>query len=288
MEKLSASSNNSPHRLKSVGYIGQTGRSACEAAHLGGGDPAVSLGETEAANENDDYRYINMDPSGNELGSSHPVEPNSNLAVESIVVETGSEQKGKGKWTTVEQENFLSALQTYGKEWTKVAAAVKTRTRKQTQDHGYRYCLNLQKAMGNKGEDGDSLLYGLATTDTKKTPQKRKSKSPTKSQSTKSQLGQAQQAQLAEATAHLIPHMSSNAATSAAPHRIFSEQMNPAQTMEAESFHPPDGMDMDNTKKRTCETMESIYADCGKEDVLEQAVQSLEHNLAQGPNSGAT
>jgi hypothetical protein len=34
MEQLWASSNNSPRRLKRAGYIGQTDRSACEAAHL--------------------------------------------------------------------------------------------------------------------------------------------------------------------------------------------------------------------------------------------------------------
>jgi hypothetical protein len=216
-------------------------------------------------------------PSGNEPGSSHPAETNSNLAFGSIVIEIG-----KGQWTTVEEENFLSALQMHGKEWKKVAAQVKTRTVAQTRKHADHHFRKLKKAMGNKGGDGDILLNDLAP-DTKKTPQKRKSKS-----STKSQLRQAQQAQLAEAATNLIPHKLINAETLAAPHRIFSKQMNPTQTMEAESFHPRDGMDKDNTKRRTGQTMESVYVDSGKEDVIEQAVQSLEQNLAQGAPSSAT
>jgi len=59
------------------------------------------------------------------------------------VVESGQEHTGR--WTKEEHEAFLSGLQTYGKEWKKVAARVKTRTVVQTRTHAQKYILKLQK-----------------------------------------------------------------------------------------------------------------------------------------------
>lgn len=66
------------------------------------------------------------------------------------VVEPGQEHTGR--WTKEEHEAFLSALQTFGKEWKKVAARVKTRTVVQTRTHAQKYFQKLQKVM--KTSDG--------------------------------------------------------------------------------------------------------------------------------------
>jgi len=61
------------------------------------------------------------------------------------VVESGQEHTGR--WTKEEHEAFLSGLQTYGKEWKKVAARVKTRTVVQTRTHAQKYFQKLQKVL---------------------------------------------------------------------------------------------------------------------------------------------
>jgi SHAQKYF class myb-like DNA-binding protein len=76
------------------------------------------------------------------------------------VVETGQEHTGR--WTKEEHEAFLIALKTYGKEWKKVAAKVKTRTVVQTRTHAQKYFQKLSKANEGK-EDVTHVDMGTAS-----------------------------------------------------------------------------------------------------------------------------
>jgi SHAQKYF class myb-like DNA-binding protein len=73
------------------------------------------------------------------------------------VVDVGQEHTGR--WTKAEHEAFLSALQTYGKEWKKVAAKVKTRTVVQTRTHAQKYFQKLQKAIESTGKDDVTQVH---------------------------------------------------------------------------------------------------------------------------------
>ncbi|KAJ1404626.1 hypothetical protein B484DRAFT_338061, partial [Ochromonadaceae sp. CCMP2298] len=46
---------------------------------------------------------------------------------------------GEGRWTSLEHEVFLQALQKFGKAWKKVAGMVRTRTVVQTKSHAQKY-----------------------------------------------------------------------------------------------------------------------------------------------------
>lgn len=78
------------------------------------------------------------------------------------VVETGQEHTGR--WTKAEHEAFLKALQTYGKEWKKVAAKVKTRTVVQTRTHAQKYFQKLQKTIDSGQESVTHVEMGTETT----------------------------------------------------------------------------------------------------------------------------
>jgi SHAQKYF class myb-like DNA-binding protein len=88
------------------------------------------------------------------------------------VVEAGHEHTGR--WTKEEHEAFLSALQTYGKEWKKVAAKVKTRTVVQTRTHAQKYFQKLQKAVEGGGESVDDIDMGVSLEAKKASSQKKK------------------------------------------------------------------------------------------------------------------
>jgi SHAQKYF class myb-like DNA-binding protein len=89
------------------------------------------------------------------------------------VVETGHEHTGR--WTKEEHESFLSALQTYGKEWKKVAAKVKTRTVVQTRTHAQKYFQKLQKATeGGSSVSVDAVDMGVSLEAKKASSQKKK------------------------------------------------------------------------------------------------------------------
>jgi SHAQKYF class myb-like DNA-binding protein len=77
------------------------------------------------------------------------------------VVETGQEHTGR--WTKEEHEAFLTALRTYGKEWKKVAAKVKTRTVVQTRTHAQKYFQKLQKVVGSGEKDVSNVEMGVAS-----------------------------------------------------------------------------------------------------------------------------
>ena len=55
------------------------------------------------------------------------------------------EIKNKGRWTMKEHEAFLSGLQMFGRQWTKISAIVKTRTPNQTSVHAQNYFKHLSK-----------------------------------------------------------------------------------------------------------------------------------------------
>jgi SHAQKYF class myb-like DNA-binding protein len=50
-----------------------------------------------------------------------------------------------GRWTKEEHDAFLSVLKMHGKDWTKVAAHVSTRTKTQTRTHAQKYFQKLSK-----------------------------------------------------------------------------------------------------------------------------------------------
>ena len=50
-----------------------------------------------------------------------------------------------GRWTKEENETFLSGFKMHGKDWTKVAAHVSTRTVTQTRSHAQKYLQKLSK-----------------------------------------------------------------------------------------------------------------------------------------------
>lgn len=71
----------------------------------------------------------------------------------------GSEQTGR--WTRKEHELFLDALKKYGKEWKKVASAVKTRTVVQTRTHAQKYFQKVHKSgFGSGYSDDDGAFDG--------------------------------------------------------------------------------------------------------------------------------
>ena len=113
------------------------------------------------------------------------------------VVETGQEHTGR--WTREEHAAFLSALKTYGKEWKKVAAKVKTRTVVQTRTHAQKYFQKLHKAMNQNDKSVTSVEMGVAAEAKKVSAQKKKKAKPQRSQSTAS----------THAAAHVMTHLSS-------------------------------------------------------------------------------
>jgi SHAQKYF class myb-like DNA-binding protein len=123
-------------------------------------------------------------------------------------VETG--QESTGRWTKEEHEAFLSALQTYGKEWKKVAAKVKTRTVVQTRTHAQKYFQKLAKVVENGKEHVAQVEMGVAASEARRAASTHKKKQRLNSSATKGQ----QQTSVASA-AHLISNLSSGAESSA-------------------------------------------------------------------------
>jgi SHAQKYF class myb-like DNA-binding protein len=137
-----------------------------------------------------------------------PQQPNSNNAARAArgglvtlsgrVVESGQEHTGR--WTREEHEAFLTALNTYGKEWKKVAAKVKTRTVVQTRTHAQKYFQKLSKSMGGDGSGDGSLNgdaeVGVVAQEVKKASAQKKQRLKARSQSTTS-------------AAHLLTHLPS-------------------------------------------------------------------------------
>jgi len=64
-----------------------------------------------------------------------------------------SRKYNSGKWTKTEHKLFLKALQTHGKQWQNVAAAVKTRTAQQVRDHASRHFPKLTAKSGGELKD---------------------------------------------------------------------------------------------------------------------------------------
>ncbi|KAL3797410.1 hypothetical protein HJC23_010536 [Cyclotella cryptica] len=98
----------------------------------------------------------------NDATSSSPPQPTSIAATPSTtvapqptqgIVPTGQEQTGR--WTRDEQERFIHALETYGKEWKKVAAAVQTRTVVQVRTHAQKFQKRLARMFDKCGGEGE-------------------------------------------------------------------------------------------------------------------------------------
>ncbi len=69
-----------------------------------------------------------------------------------------------GRWTRKEHELFLDALKKYGKEWKKVASAVKTRTVVQTRTHAQKYFQKVHKSgFGGGYSDDDAFDSSTGT-----------------------------------------------------------------------------------------------------------------------------
>ena len=64
------------------------------------------------------------------------------------IVPMGQEQTGR--WTRLEQERFISGLETYGKDWKKIAIAVETRTIVQVRTHAQKFQKKLSKIFDKK------------------------------------------------------------------------------------------------------------------------------------------
>lgn len=123
------------------------------------------------------------------------------------VVETGAEHTGR--WTKDEHESFLAALQTYGKEWKKVAAKVKTRTVVQTRTHAQKYFQKLQKAVEGGGSHLDVIDMGVE-------PETKKASSMKKKKSRPAAAALAQSIIDDESSSNMPHRRSSNATLSAA------------------------------------------------------------------------
>jgi len=61
-----------------------------------------------------------------------------------------------GKWTSEEHSKFLEALRMFGKDWTKIAAYMKSRTVKNIISHGQKFLVRLIKFL-NDNESLDSI-----------------------------------------------------------------------------------------------------------------------------------
>ena len=60
-----------------------------------------------------------------------------------------------GRWSAEEHKAFLTGLRDYGREWKKVANAIKSRTSAQIRSHAQKYFAKLAKDRGsNRGEIG--------------------------------------------------------------------------------------------------------------------------------------
>ncbi|KAL7519972.1 hypothetical protein ACHAWX_004724 [Stephanocyclus meneghinianus] len=82
------------------------------------------------------------------------------------IVPTGQEQTGR--WTREEQERFIQALELYGKEWKKVAAAVQTRTIVQVRTHAQKFQKKLARIFekGGDGEESEAQLLSAVVMET--------------------------------------------------------------------------------------------------------------------------
>lgn len=79
-----------------------------------------------------------------------------------------------GRWTPEEHQLFLEALSLYGKQWTKIAAKVKTRTVLQTRTHAQKYFIKLQKGLDNLAEKGLVDKSNISSLSQKKKPKGKK------------------------------------------------------------------------------------------------------------------
>lgn len=91
-----------------------------------------------------------------------------------VVVADGEE--ATGRWTDEEHELFLEALKKYGKEWEKIAGAVRTRTIVQTRTHAQKFFQRVTKGQsssdiyGGSGGTGDGSGTSLRTSSRTRRP----------------------------------------------------------------------------------------------------------------------
>ena len=56
-----------------------------------------------------------------------------------------TQPSGRGRWTQVEHAAFVDGLYRYGRQWTRIAAIIQTRTGLQTRTHAQKYFARLAK-----------------------------------------------------------------------------------------------------------------------------------------------
>jgi SHAQKYF class myb-like DNA-binding protein len=78
------------------------------------------------------------------------LEPATGADADYGVCENGAESTGR--WTSDEHDTFLEGLKKYGKEWKRIAGAVKTRTVVQTRTHAQKYFQKLIKGTSGNGD----------------------------------------------------------------------------------------------------------------------------------------
>ena len=143
------------------------------------------------------------------------------------VVDSGQEHTGR--WTKEEHEAFLSALKTYGKEWKKVAAKVKTRTVVQTRTHAQKYFQKLQKAMESTGKDElpPRVEMGYSASKSGPSSQKKKQRLPAPSPATTAipLPSKANRQSSVTSAAHLISNLSASEAAAVASAAGFHHRL---------------------------------------------------------------
>eukprot|EP00605_Chrysophyceae_sp_TOSAG23-4_P001803 GSChrysophyteH1.ASY1.ANO1.1993.1 assembled CDS len=117
---------------------------------------AIQASSRLAARTSRSHSYDHASNSGFDMGDD-------DTAIDSSTDEIcvpGSEHTGR--WTRKEHELFLDALKKYGKEWKKVASAVKTRTVVQTRTHAQKYFQKVHKSGFGGGYSDDDAFESVA------------------------------------------------------------------------------------------------------------------------------
>eukprot|EP01041_Mallomonas_annulata_P009139 gene9139-18940_t len=121
---------------------------------------------------------MNGSISGNLNGNMNEVKDNTDSWSDSDdgSVEGGGDGKGvnSGRWTKEEHDTFLLGLGLYGRDWKKVATAIKTRTPSQIRSHAQKYFQKLSRSpmvndgpapiLGEEDKDAFTVLEYLETT----------------------------------------------------------------------------------------------------------------------------
>jgi SHAQKYF class myb-like DNA-binding protein len=108
--------------------------------------PSSSSRADELGPQSSHSNHQSHNGNNNSSGSSHPKKKSPSKK------KSGSGFENTGRWTSEEHQLFLNGLDSYGKEWKKIAELIKTRTVVQIRTHAQKYFQKVAKAREQANE----------------------------------------------------------------------------------------------------------------------------------------